>query len=1147
MYVQQPNSQAFSQRVLLQALTEFPASWVLTPVNGKKIPYRQCWQSEQPVSHEEVAKDIRSGKAKGVGLRTGRISGGIVAIDADGKAAHEKILELSGGIVLPNTVSFSSNRPGRCQYLFYIPCEYWETIHTTKIVTGIKGDDGKEQKLELRWDGCQSVLPPSAHPSTGVYQWRKSFNDIEITLAPMWVIEQMLTEQAPGATAQKIQISLSPTENWTTTDWALDYLNALSPYRADDYDDWLSVGMALHSIDDALLASWDKWSSQSPKYKPGVCEKKWKSFKNQGVSIGSLAHMAKLDGWQSPFNKSTGHSFNSTPSRNRGSSGGSGGGDDGSGGNGGGDEKKILPFPQHPIINTNAIKTDILEYLRQDLPATSEAAFQIQLRNRYPFASEREIYRLISACKDELETSENRLDQRNELENLIQLGDQSLKLSDYLPSSLASPLNLLSSLLNIRPEVALTSLLVGASSLNKVTTSLTLHRRQGFSVPASIYSALVAESGQKKSPILKALINKPLGFLQQEKRLAFQAALEKYEKDISDWDKCKGQERSEKFPDGKPKKPRQRLYYFTNATGEGLLYQMQSYPDNGMLALVDELAGLFANRGKYSNGKGSDRQDMLSAFDGTGATVLRADGTRADLAGMLLSVYGSIQPQVLSQLMQDCTDPDGQWARFLFVNQPLAAAELADDDEGGIDLTELLTKLYRDIDGLPAREYRLSHAAFKRYQPVYNQLEKLRVSHPAPGMRAVYSKMEGYIGRLALNLHIINSLMTNQIPDEYVSKETMDKAIALAKFYIGQVKLIHANSDSEELTPHIIRLRDASKLAESAGKSGWIHNRSYLQNLPKKLKEQAQRTGRKTAEVVRSWMREASAMGIGCTRGTGAQLEYHWRCDNNPSEPPPSPTSPPENNFVGFVGDCRSVVGQQPTAETPVNKEVDHFVGFVGQFSTSSKAFVNEPEINNMVISNPPQIRKEPGIEPTEPTKFETTAQQAFELVGQSPTSRQQNLQLQLLTTIAILDIISIETEPYFEREETISGVVTVCSFEETWEGIQRTFELVELSENEKQEVKRRLVELGHGSKIRQLYEQSQQKVAQPERLFKNGDRVQYQHWYGILAAHVSAGWLVQWDKLSKSCIKRHGEIPAIAKHPLKEVDLKLISKATHG
>jgi hypothetical protein len=401
--------------------------------------------------------------------------------------------------------------------------------------------------------------------------------------------------------------------------------------------------------------------------------------------------------------------------------------------------------------------------------------------------------------------------------------------------------------------------------------------------------------------------------------------------------------------------------------------------------------------------------------------------------------------------------------------------------------------------------------------------------------------MEGYIGRLALNLHIINSLMANEIPDEYVSLETMDKAIALAKFYIGQVKLIHANSDDSELAPHIIRLRDASKLAESAGKSGWIHNRSYLQNLPKKLKEQAQRTGRKAAEVVRGWMKEASAMGIGCTRGTGAQLEYHWRCDNSPSEPPPSPTPPPENKFVGFVGDCRSVVGQQPTAETLVNKEVDHFVGFVGHLSTSSTAFVNEPEINNMVISGSAEIRKELGIEPTEPTKIETTVQQAFELVGQLPTSRQQNLQLQLLTTIAILDIISIETEPYFESEETVSGVVTVCSFEETWEGLQRVFELVELSENEKQEVKRRLVELGHGSKIRQ-YEQSQQKAAQPERLFKNGDRVRYQHWYGRFGGYVKSGCLVEWDKMPKSLLKMYGKAPT---QPVAESELVLIKRAS--
>jgi hypothetical protein len=49
--------------------------------------------------------------------------------------------------------------------------------------------------------------------------------------------------------------------------------------RADDYDDWLAVGMALHSVgDDALLDDWEQWSAQSGKHKPSDCQRKWKQL-----------------------------------------------------------------------------------------------------------------------------------------------------------------------------------------------------------------------------------------------------------------------------------------------------------------------------------------------------------------------------------------------------------------------------------------------------------------------------------------------------------------------------------------------------------------------------------------------------------------------------------------------------------------------------------------------------------------------------------------------------------------------------------------------------------------------------------------------------------------------------------------------------
>ncbi|MFO7032489.1 hypothetical protein B9T07_22845 [Limnospira fusiformis CCALA 023] len=176
---------------LIAAISSIPSDWVLTPVNGEKAPYRTGWQKESAISRDVLVDEISKGRAKGYGLRTGKVSGGIVAIDADGHKAHELAESLGG---LPPTVSFTSGKEGRAQYLYLIPDTYWDKITTKKLPTGHKSSDGKEELLELRWDGCQSVLPPSKHPETGEYKWLKSPNEIDIAQAPLWVINKMLKE-----------------------------------------------------------------------------------------------------------------------------------------------------------------------------------------------------------------------------------------------------------------------------------------------------------------------------------------------------------------------------------------------------------------------------------------------------------------------------------------------------------------------------------------------------------------------------------------------------------------------------------------------------------------------------------------------------------------------------------------------------------------------------------------------------------------------------------------------------------------------------------------------------------------------------------------------------------------------------------------
>lgn len=82
---------------------------------------------------------------------------------------------------------------------------------------------------------------------------------------------------------------------------ALDLLSSLHSYRADNYHDWIKVGMALHSAG-CSWQDWDDWSKKSSKYQAGVCEKKWKSFCNYSgtpITIASLGQLAKEDGFVS--------------------------------------------------------------------------------------------------------------------------------------------------------------------------------------------------------------------------------------------------------------------------------------------------------------------------------------------------------------------------------------------------------------------------------------------------------------------------------------------------------------------------------------------------------------------------------------------------------------------------------------------------------------------------------------------------------------------------------------------------------------------------------------------------------------------------------------------------------------------------------
>lgn len=145
---------------------------------GTKRPANRAWQ-KNPLSYEAIEG------LPAVGILTGR--DGFLAVDCDGAGAIARLEELFGGEI-PVTWSWSSGKEGRIQFGFFVPeplrekltqARYWENL-----------PDGSQ--LDFRWRGCQSVLPPSAHPETGAYIWVNSPEDFPLADAPEWLIDYVI-------------------------------------------------------------------------------------------------------------------------------------------------------------------------------------------------------------------------------------------------------------------------------------------------------------------------------------------------------------------------------------------------------------------------------------------------------------------------------------------------------------------------------------------------------------------------------------------------------------------------------------------------------------------------------------------------------------------------------------------------------------------------------------------------------------------------------------------------------------------------------------------------------------------------------------------------------------------------------------------
>jgi len=295
-----------------------PEDWALTPLNGKRA-YVSGWTSN-PYTINQIKEELSAGRATGIGLLSGQHCNeyGLIWVDIDGEEAIPAIEALGGGplaSIFPPTLTITSGKPGKSRMLFRVPNHKVEMLPDKATLKLDKGP------WEILWRSRQGALM-GAHPDTngyhtsphGGFEYAKNLPEM-----PDWLYK-VISNAYPSSKYRRRttgaghyltkNINLKYEEDSTyqlelIIGEAQQYLEAMSPERADDYEEWVAVGMSLHQIDDSLLIDWIEWSMQSEAFEEGCCENKWESFERlpggpnpEGArGLKTLRAKAKEDGF----------------------------------------------------------------------------------------------------------------------------------------------------------------------------------------------------------------------------------------------------------------------------------------------------------------------------------------------------------------------------------------------------------------------------------------------------------------------------------------------------------------------------------------------------------------------------------------------------------------------------------------------------------------------------------------------------------------------------------------------------------------------------------------------------------------------------------------------------------------------------------
>ena len=335
--------------------------------------------------------------------------------------------------------------------------------------------------------------------------------------------------------------------------------------------------------------------------------------------------------------------------------------------------------------------------------------------------------------------------------------------------------------------------------------------KEGWTEGATLYAAVVADPGEKKTPAYKVAVEAAVK-AQAAMRSHYREKKDEHARELREYEVDKLQARKDGEPaPPPPQEPVMRRALVEDTTIEALAGVLENNP-RGVLIVRDELAAWKRSMDQYrAGGKGSDRQFWLSAWSNSYVSVDRKGRSEPMVLPMpFVGVFGSIQPAVLSDLGGD--REDGLLDRFLFAYPTPTPSrwsdeEISDSARGGVRwLYERLRSLEMPDDDYGDPEPHHVTVAPDAKPVLVELLDSHREEMEAPGfptrLRGPWAKLEAYLARLALIFALCRSVTTDA--SERIEREDILRASVMVDYFKNHARRVYVGLYGESVEDRVL-------------------------------------------------------------------------------------------------------------------------------------------------------------------------------------------------------------------------------------------------------------------------------------------------------------------------------------------------------